>query len=860
MIEKIKSSIGFKLLLLLTIVIILAIVPLTFTALRSLKHYGQIADELHEEQIRLQALSGLTKITSEQAGRYQEYFNRIAASAALLGSQASAIYADLPIYSAIPLQKYSYKLSKKNNTWRNDSVDPVVTLYWGETDIPAKVSEEMRAMTHLTPLFKRVLRENPEAHAVHTIFISGMGHYFTNNGRSKKAAFDILPTTVFDLRHGEPMTIFGRKKQEKYDVKWTDIYKDIVTNDYMLTASAPIYDDNDVFRGITGIDIPLSTIISEVYAYDKIPSKDLILFSFILNEDGRIVAMPQKFAQLLGITFDHPDFANTGDRLNTYLWESRHKSVQEMVYTAKRLINYSGKLSIDSKNYYIATSKMPKQGWFFGIAVLEEDMLLSVAESRQELSKTIKSMAAKGVFISLFTVFIAVFIIFTFLKYLITPLRKLALATTQVAAGDLTVRSPVTSNDEVGVLARSFNSMVTQLEAVQMQQEQHSNSLKLEVEQRNAELFRQKKDLEKIITQLKREIEHRQIISEALRHSQKMYIDTLESSNAGVYIVEDGIISYVNTSLAENLFRSSKEELVGKSPLELFCEEERPLAAENIQQRLKGVDIPPYTIKCLRPDGSSFPGEIWSRVSAWQHKKVLVGTISDISDIKKNEERLQIQDRQLQQSLREKEVLLKEIYHRTKNNMLIIISMLDLQSEDFEDEGLKTIFQETENRIRSMALVHEKLYQSQNLAEIDMGSYLHDVAESLLTSMVLDNRIKLKIDAEPILINIDYAVPLGLVVNEIITNSIKHAFPNKMPGSIFLSIEKSGCKELLLTIADNGIGLPEEVDVLGSTTFGMGIIISSLVKMQLKGQITVERSQGTRYQISFPEPKIVQRL
>jgi two-component sensor histidine kinase len=247
-------------------------------------------------------------------------------------------------------------------------------------------------------------------------------------------------------------------------------------------------------------------------------------------------------------------------------------------------------------------------------------------------------------------------------------------------------------------------------------------------------------------------------------------------------------------------------------------------------------------------------------MSTWQNRKVLVGTITDVSAIKKNEERLKIQDRQLQESLEEKEVLLKEIYHRTKNNMLIIISMLELQSNDIEDRRLKTIFLEMEHRIRSMALVHEKLYQSQNLAQLDGGSYLKDVAESLLSSMVLDGRITLQTHTEPVAVNIDYAIPLGLVANEIITNSIQHAFPGKKSGTISIYFEKRDTDTLVLTIADNGIGLPAEVDPENSSSFGMGIIINTLVKLQLKGCIAIERSNGTRYIISFPEPQTANRI
>jgi two-component sensor histidine kinase len=223
-------------------------------------------------------------------------------------------------------------------------------------------------------------------------------------------------------------------------------------------------------------------------------------------------------------------------------------------------------------------------------------------------------------------------------------------------------------------------------------------------------------------------------------------------------------------------------------------------------------------------------------------------------------EKLREQGYELQNSLDEKEVLLREIHHRIKNNMLIIISMLELQRQDIEGEKQRDIFKEMENRIRSMALVHEKLYSSDSISRIDIASYLRDVATSLLTSMVIGNRISFELQAEPISIDIDHAIPVGLVTNEIITNAIKHAFPQGRKGTISIDVRRSENNQIVLTLADDGIGIAEDVDILQSSSFGTGIIITALVKMQLKGKIAVEREKGTKHTISFLDPPVAQTI
>ncbi len=860
MINIVKSHLGAKLFMLLVIVIVLSVAPLTYVTLRAINDYGQKVAELNEVQIRSQAFSYLRQIARERADRYQAVFDRIAASVGILGSQASAIYSDMGNHSPSPLDSSLFHILPQNSIWADSIDDQVVTLYWGAAELGSDIKNEISALSHMTPLLTRVLAENPEALASHSISVTGIGQYCTDDLKSKAAVYNLPPVTEFDLRNGEPMTIFTKSDDVSREVRWTDIYKDDVIDGLMLTASAPVYDTKGVFRGITGIDVPLDNVIGDILNTGKSRwSEDVVLFSFLLDGNGKVIAIPQSYYPFFGISVDRSGLINSGDRPDTALADSEKIDVREFVHDLKEQENNLSKIYHENEFYFVTTHRMAKSNWILGVVVRENDMLSSVRESEVALKNTIRDIQVRSVILSLLTACIAIAIVFVRVRYLVLPLRTLAGATERVAGGDLTVHCPVTTSDEVGLLANSFNTMVGRLQSAQDQQKRYAEALEVEVERRNIELIDKKGELEETIELLDNEIERRQIIGEALKTSQQIYYDTLEASMAGVYIIENGLFTYVNSSMVD-MFQFTREELIGSHPDDMACEGDRPLLAEKTRLRLQGHNVLPYTIQWVRKDGTAFYGEVWGKIAVWQKKQVMVGTINDVSSVRLKEQLLKVQDLRLQKSLEEKEVLLKEIYHRTKNNMLVIISLLDLQVQDIEDEQVRALFLETENRIRAMALVHEKLYQSQNLSEIDLGSYLREIAESLLATMVVDNRIKLLSSFEPVAINIDYAVPLGLVVNEIVTNAVKHAFPGNRSGSICLSIKKSQQGEVVLAIGDDGVGLPEDIDVQNSTSFGMRIIITSLVKMQLKGTLTVNQENGTRYLIRFPEPKTIKRI
>lgn len=210
-------------------------------------------------------------------------------------------------------------------------------------------------------------------------------------------------------------------------------------------------------------------------------------------------------------------------------------------------------------------------------------------------------------------------------------------------------------------------------------------------------------------------------------------------------------------------------------------------------------------------------------------------------------------EEQLKASLKEKEVLLKEIHHRVKNNLQIISSLLKLQSAYTKEEQVLGMFKDSQNRIRSMALIHEKLYQSKDLSRIDFAEYIRDLAGNLLRSYKASSQaITLKTNVNDINLNIDTAIPCGLIINELISNSLKHAFPTPSTDKeICINIYSSGNHQFILNLSDNGIGFPKDLDFRNTESLGLELVCT--LTEQLDGTIELDSSKGTSFNITFSE-------
>ncbi len=225
-------------------------------------------------------------------------------------------------------------------------------------------------------------------------------------------------------------------------------------------------------------------------------------------------------------------------------------------------------------------------------------------------------------------------------------------------------------------------------------------------------------------------------------------------------------------------------------------------------------------------------------------EKEILGYLVDISDRKQAEDLIAA-------SLQEKEVLLKEIHHRVKNNLQIIYSLLNLQSRLVQDAGIKELLKDSQNRIRSMAIIHEKLYKSHNLASINLEDYVNDLVRNLLSSYyIVGRKVHFKSQIEPtIFLDIDTAVPCGLILNELISNACKYAFEPHCQGEITLQGFINAERQLVLILKDNGKGLPRDIELDNVKTLGLRLVKN--LSHQLRGTVIIERQQGTQFYITL---------
>jgi len=383
------------------------------------------------------------------------------------------------------------------------------------------------------------------------------------------------------------------------------------------------------------------------------------------------------------------------------------------------------------------------------------------------------------------------------------PINKLKNGAIKIRNGNLGTNIDITSNDEIGELSSEFNKMAHDLQ----------------------------KSSDEII-------------------SSKEYTDNIVHSMNDSLIVtsQDGIIKQVNNATIL-LLDHTEEELIGQNIRSFIINGDKLVLDKSAILRkniVKDVEI-------------SFISKGKKEISVLFSSSIMYDKYGNIQDIvcvaKDITERKRTED-QIAESLQEKEVLLREIHHRVKNNMQIISSLLAHQMENIIDNKINEnkiidIFTESQNRILSMSLVHEKLYQSRDLRNIDFKEYINDLGINLFQSYEIHSgKIKLNLNVEDILLDIDLAIPTGLIINELITNSLKYAFPDGMKGEINVLFRSMNENMLELVVSDNGIGLPENLDFRKIRTLGLHLV-TILAENQLHGKIDMNRIKGTEFRISF---------
>jgi PAS domain S-box-containing protein len=248
-------------------------------------------------------------------------------------------------------------------------------------------------------------------------------------------------------------------------------------------------------------------------------------------------------------------------------------------------------------------------------------------------------------------------------------------------------------------------------------------------------------------------------------------------------------------------------------------------------------------IRGRRIDGCEFPAEASISKVELEGEMMFTVILRDVAERAMAEE-------QIKASLRDKEALLKEIHHRVKNNLQVVSSLLGLQSRSVVDPEMRKMFRESQNRIHSMALLHECLYQSENLSQVNFPDYIRELAAHLFHSYgVAPERIHLRTNLDRLALNLDAAVPCGLIVNELVSNCLKYAFPDGREGEIRIELRKMQNGVTQLIVADDGVGLRSDLD--WTTTKSLGLRLVRTLAQQLGARVEVSSQAGTEVQLTF---------
>jgi PAS domain S-box-containing protein len=393
------------------------------------------------------------------------------------------------------------------------------------------------------------------------------------------------------------------------------------------------------------------------------------------------------------------------------------------------------------------------------------------------------------------------------------PMRLFATAARRVGRNDLEARvDPIIMSDEVALLGEAFNEMTEHLGIL------HRG--------------------------LQTEIEDRRATESALRKSERKFRELADLLPQTIFEADlSGRFLFYNRATAAMLGLSDNGMPANSTIFDFIMPDEHERARKNIAELIEGVPLLGMEYTVRRQDGTTIPSLVYA--SLIKDGESAVGMrllVVDISD----QRRIQ---HELQASVAEKELMLKEIHHRVKNNLQIISSLLSLQSNTIHDPADIALFGESVDRIRSMALIHDRLYKSPDLAGIEFREYIGSLVTSLFHSYGRPS-VTFNTEVQDVRLTIDTAIPFGLITNELVTNALKHAFPGGRHGAITVALKQLGDGDVQLSVSDDGIGIPPEVNPENTASLGLQLV--SILTQQLQGRLEIVRDHGTAFNIIIP--------
>lgn len=560
----------------------------------------------------------------------------------------------------------------------------------------------------------------------------------------------------------------------------------------------PVRESNEVI-GIMKLNYKVSEILKVVSTVRPAESSE----AFLLDTRGVVVAYSGAYPGKVATDHEKKLLTNA----NAGWIEESHRDGEKVIsaYAPLKSETHTRVLTPGAVKG-VSGEKWELSKWFMFIRLHKEEAFAPIYTVQRII-----------IFIGILTAFAAIILAVLVAKALSMPLERLTSGIRSIGEGTSIPEITIESNDEIGLLSKAFNTMALNLKETTVSRDLLSKEID---ERAQAEERLKKSERYLSMAQAMAHVGHWQldVKTQAVSGSEELFhIFDLDRS-------KDTLDSFMDTTHLDD-----KEEVTA-----LINRAAQSGEGWNIEYRLILKD---GTLKYAHAIGEALldrEGDV----------RLLVGTLQDITERKENEEKIK-------SSLKEKEVLLKEVHHRVKNNLQVISSMLNLQKGHITDPDAINVFQESQSRIMSMAMIHEMLYQSGDLSSVDLGVYLRDLTIKLFGTYRQDGfDVKLEDNITSIRVEIDTAIQLGLITNELVSNALKYAFKDGRSGVIVIELFTDERGRIIYCLKDNGIGLPAGFKPENAESLGLKIV--DLMIDQLDAQMKVKSEDGTEFRIELP--------
>jgi PAS domain S-box-containing protein len=598
----------------------------------------------------------------------------------------------------------------------------------------------------------------------------------------------------------------------------------------------------------------LRTFVGEVAFWRSTEDLVMHISTPVVDEGGRLIAvlsghvdwkeMSNIMRQGRGVSRSRETYLV--NRFNYFVTESRFAKdypLKKTVYTKGTEACLARRSGVGLYADYRGIPVIGAYRWMpeWGLCILtEEDQEEAFAPAVAFRKVVIKAGLAMGVLVTLVTFFLV--------RNITRRIHHLVDGAEAFSKGRYDFKIPNHHKDELGMLAESFNHMARARKKAEDAIRRSRDELELRVKDRTAEITRAN-------LQLKKEIGERRQIEAALRGSEQEYRDLVENLDAGVVVHASDTRIVMSNHRAQALLGLSEDRMVGKQAADpawhFLAEDGAVMKPEDYPVNQVLSSLTPLRNYMVGIENPKAEKTVWVMVNAFpkfSHENQVEHVVVTFWDITY---RISAEAK-IRRSLSEKEVLLREIHHRVKNNMQMIQSLLNLQAAKLGPD-FKAALTDSNSRIKSMALVHETLYHSDDIANLDLDSYFRQLVKHLYKIYLTRGKsVETVYRIEPVRLDMDASIACGLILNELVTNALKYAFQNgSRPGVLEVGFGLESGREVALSVSDNGAGLPETLDMDRVPSLGLKIV-TMLAEDQLNGRIVVERENGTRFRIIFP--------